>query len=49
MIPCDFCDELATYIYVPQGIVAYGAERLCFCQEHLTRYYLGLHYAGWRA
>ena len=46
MISCDFCAEDATYAYAAAGIVWPGCpERVHFCREHLTTYYLGLHYA----
>lgn len=48
MIHCYFCPERATFVYVPKGVLAHGPEAIAFCQAHLMRYYLGLHYAGWR-
>lgn len=42
MIPCDFCDNLASFAFESTGLVSYGNERVRFCRWHLALYYLGL-------
>lgn len=46
---CDLCGEEASYAYLPSGKVwPQFRDSLRLCWWHLTLYYLGLHYVGYR-